>query len=52
MLAPGTGKTHRAYLWAYASCASEPPRLVVYDFTRSRSGEHPRAFLGHGTPEA
>jgi len=49
MLAPGTGKTHRAYLWAYASGAFEPMRAVVYDFTESRSGEHPRAFLGHGT---
>lgn len=52
MLAPGTGKTHRAYLWAYASGAFEPLRLVVYDFTESRSGEHPRAFLGRGTPQA
>lgn len=46
MLAPGTGKTHRAYLWAYASGAFEPLRAVVYDFTNSRSGEHARAFLG------
>jgi transposase len=46
MLAPGTGKTHRAYLWAYASGAFEPLRAVVYDFTDSRSGEHARAFLG------
>ena len=52
MLAPGTGKTHRAYLWSYASGAFEPLRLVVYDFTESRSGEHPRAFLNHGTPKA
>jgi transposase len=52
MLAPGTGKTHRAYLWAYASGAFEPIRAVVYDFTNSRSGEHPRAFLGHGTDSA
>jgi transposase len=52
MLAPGSGKTHRAYLWAYASGAFEPLRLVVYDFTQSRSGEHPRAFLGHGTHTA
>jgi transposase len=51
-LAPGTGKTHRAYLWAYASGAFEPMRAVVYDFTESRSGAHPRAFLGHGTEQA
>jgi transposase len=46
MLAPGTGKTHRAYLWAYASGAFEPLRAVVYDFTASRAGEHARSFLG------
>lgn len=46
MLAPGKGKTHRAYLWAYASGAFEDLHAVVYDFTISRSGEHARAFLG------
>jgi transposase len=46
MLAPGTGKTHRAYLWAYAAGAFESLRAVVYDFTPSRSGEHARRFLG------
>lgn len=48
MLAPGTGKTHRAYLWAYAAGPRESLTAVVYDFTASRSGEHPRRFLGHG----
>ena len=52
MLAPGTGKTHRAYLWAYACGAFETMRAVVYDFTESRSGEHPRTFLNHGTDKA
>lgn len=47
MLAPGKGKTQRAYLWAYAAARSEPIKAVVYDFTPSRSGEHARAFLGH-----
>jgi transposase len=46
MLAPGTGKTHRAYLWSYAAGEFEPLRAVVYDFTSSRAGEHARAFLG------
>ncbi len=46
MLAPGHGKTHRAYLWAYAAGAFEPLRAVVYDFTETRAGEHARAFLG------
>jgi transposase len=48
MLAPGKGKTHRAYLWAYAAGAFEPLRAVVYDFTISRAGEHVRAFLKDG----
>lgn len=47
MLAPGKGKTQRAYLWAYATAGSEPIKAVVYDFTPGRSGEHARAFLGH-----
>jgi len=46
MLKPGNGKTHRAYLWAYATGAFENTRLVVYDFCESRSGEHARRFLG------
>ena len=47
MLAPGKGKTQRAYLWAYAAAISEPISAVVYDFAPGRSGEHARAFLGH-----
>jgi transposase len=46
MLKPGNGKTHRAYLWAYAPGAFEPIKAVVYDFCESRAGEHARAFLG------
>lgn len=45
MLKPGTGKTHRAYLWAYAPGAYEDIRAVVYDFCESRAGAHARAFL-------
>lgn len=47
MLAPGNGKTHRAYLWAYAAATTEPLKAVVYDFTAGRSGENAWAFLGH-----
>ncbi len=47
MLAPGKGKTHRAYLWAYAAAHSEQIKAVVYDFTPGRSGEQARIFLGH-----
>jgi transposase len=46
MLKPGDGKTHRAYLWAYAPGAFEATRAVVYDFCESRAGEHARKFLG------
>jgi len=45
MLDPGAGKTHRSYLWAYATAADAPVRAVVYDFCTSRSGQHVRAFL-------
>ena len=46
MLKPGTKKTHRAYLWAYAPGVFEPLKAVVYDFTEGRAGEHARSFLG------
>lgn len=46
MLKPGAGKTHRAYLWAYAPGAFEDMKAVVYDFCESRAGEHARKFLG------
>ena len=45
-LKPGNGKTHRAYLWAYAPGAFEDMKAVVYDFCESRAGDHARAFLG------
>jgi transposase len=46
MLKPGTGKTHRAYLWAYAAGAFEETKALVYDFCESRAGENARVFLG------
>ncbi|MCT6717106.1 transposase [Acidovorax sp. 93] len=45
MLKPGIGKTHRAYLWAYAPGAFEDTRAVIYDFCDSRAGIHARTFL-------
>ena len=45
MLSPGKKKTHRAYVWAYASTNFSDIKGVVYDFAPSRSGEHARAFL-------
>ena len=46
MLKPGNGKTHRAYLWAYAAGAFEETKAVVYDFCDSRAGENANVFLG------
>lgn len=46
MLAPGAGKTHRAYLWSYSIAAFEPVKAVVYDFADSQAGKHAREFLG------
>ncbi|MDO8773367.1 MAG: IS66 family transposase, partial [Burkholderiaceae bacterium] len=46
MLKPGAGKTHRAYLWAYAAGAFEDTKAVVYDFCESRAGENAKTFLG------
>ena len=45
MLKPGQGKTHRAYLWAYAAGAHEDIKAVVYDFCASRAGSNAKAFL-------
>jgi transposase len=45
-LDPGKGKTRRAYLWAYRSNDLEgAPRIVVFDYQTSRSGQHARDFL-------
>jgi transposase len=45
MLAPGTKKTHRSYVWAYATSQFCETAAVVYDFSPSRAGEHARNFL-------
>jgi hypothetical protein len=46
-LDPGSGKTKRAYLWAYRSNdLEEGPRIIVFDYRGGRSGEHARQFLG------
>ena len=37
MLKPGNGKTHRAYLWSYATTQYDALRGVVYDFAQGRS---------------
>jgi hypothetical protein len=49
MLKPGLGKTHRAYLWSYATTQFDALRGVVYDFAETRGGRHAAAFLGDWT---
>jgi transposase len=47
-LDPGSGKTKRAYLWAYRSNDLDPvPRIVVFDYQTSRAGKHAQAFLAN-----
>ncbi len=46
VLDPGAGKTHRAYLWSYASTAFDGLRGVVFDLAATRGAEHPKTFLG------
>jgi transposase len=45
-LDPGSGKTRKAYLWAYRSNDLEPgPRIIVFDYQTGRGGQHARQFL-------
>ena len=46
LLAPGRGKTKKAYVWVYRTTNFVSQRAVYYDFCDSRSGEHPRRVLG------
>ena len=50
LLAPGRGKTKKAFVWVYRTTnfvtVHGKGRAVLYDFTLSRSGEHPRRVLG------
>lgn len=46
MLAPGKKKTHKAYIWAYATTAYASLQAVIYDFTPGRRGQYARDFLG------
>jgi len=45
MLSPGKKKTHRAYIWAYATTRTAQIQGVVYEFQPSRSGKACRDFL-------
>jgi transposase len=46
-LDPGSGKTKKAYLWAYRSNDLDGgPPIIVFDYQPGRSGSHARNFLG------
>ena len=45
LLAPGHGKTKKAYVWVYRTTNFVAERAVLYDFCPSRAGEHPRRIL-------
>ena len=49
MLAPGKGKTHKAYIWSYGTTEFDPIKAVLYDFAEGRSGEHARRVLNGWT---
>ena len=46
MLAPMQEKTHKAYLWAYATTPYAGLKAVIYNFSEGRGGQHARDFLG------
>lgn len=46
MLVPGRKKTHRAYLWIYATTPYAGLKAVIYDFIEGCGGQHARDFLG------
>lgn len=49
VLAPGTGKTKKGYLWTYVrdgrTWGARDPPAVWYQYSRSREGVHPRRHL-------
>ena len=45
LLAPGRGKTRRAYVWVYRTTNFAAQRAVLFDFTLGRGGENPRRVL-------
>lgn len=45
MLAPGTGKTAKAYVWAYARGEHDDTLGVIYDFCTGRGSKYPAQFL-------
>jgi transposase len=46
LLDPGSGKTRRAYIWAWARSHHDPNPGVLYEFCLGRGAQYPVAFLG------
>jgi transposase len=46
LLDPGSGKTKRAYIWAWARSHHDPNPGVIYEFCLGRGAQYPVAFLG------
>ena len=49
LLDPGSGKTKKAYIWAYARGAFDATPGVVYDFCLGRGAQYPVDFLAKWT---
>ena len=45
LLAPGRGKTKKAYVWVYRTTNFVAQRAVLFDFCASRAGQHPQRIL-------
>jgi transposase len=43
---PGRSAEITSYLWLYRTGREGPP-IIVYDYQKTRAGEHPREFLSH-----
>ena len=50
LLEPGTGKTKKAYVWAWARSHHDPLPGVIYEFCLGRGSQYPVAFLGSKGP--
>jgi transposase len=51
LLDPGSGKTKRAYMWAYARGPHDEHCGVIYEFCLGRGAHYPLTFLGgKGSP--
>lgn len=50
LLDPGSGKTKKAYVWAWARSHHDPHPGVIYEFCLGRGSQYPVAFLGGNGP--